>query len=152
MEKMRLVSSGTEATMSAIRARPRLHRRDVIVKFDGCYHGHVDSLLVAGRRPARRRSACPTRPACRPARTADTLVAALTTTPAASKRPFAGRRPDRRRDPRAGRRQHGRACCRAEFLAALRGITEQHGALLIFDEVMTGFRVAYGGAQALFGI
>jgi len=151
VEKVRLVSSGTEATMSAIRLARGYTRRNKIVKFAGCYHGHVDSLLVAAGSSAATHAA-PDSPGVTPGTAADTLVlpyndpAALVETFAQVGREIAGVIVE----PVVG--NMGCVVPTREFLDALRGETERHGALLIFDEVMTGFRVAYGGAQALFGM
>ncbi len=151
MELLRFVNSGTEATMSAIRLARGFTARDVIVKFDGCYHGHADGLLVkAGsggatlgvpdsggvpRDYARNTATLPYNDAAAvrdffALRGAD--VAALIVEPVAG--------------------NMGLILPDAGFLQVLREETEKAGALLIFDEVMTGFRVARGGAQALFGV
>jgi glutamate-1-semialdehyde 2,1-aminomutase len=149
---VRLVSSGTEATMSAIRLARGFTGRDAIVKFEGCYHGHADSLLVkAGSGaltfgnpspPAACRRTSPSTPWC-----------STTTTRSSSRTPSPGRQPDRRGDRRAGGRQHEPD--RAEGRSSSRpcaALCTQHGAVLIFDEVMTGFRVGLTGAQGRYGI
>ena len=151
VEKVRLVNSGTEATMSAIRLARGYTGRDLVVKFAGCYHGHVDSLLVAAGSSAATLGV-PNSPGVTAGTVQDTLVLKYND-PAALEDAFRGH-------------PHGIAavivepvvgnmgCVRPSpgFLAALRELTAQHGALLIFDEVMTGFRVAYGGAQSVFGV
>jgi glutamate-1-semialdehyde 2,1-aminomutase len=151
IEKVRLVSSGTEATMSAIRLARGYTGRDVIVKFAGNYHGHVDSLLVAAGSSAAT-LAVPNSPGVTVGTTRDTLVlqyndvAGLHDAFAAHGERIAGVI----FEPVAG--NMGVVLPTAEFLSASRDLTERHGALLICDEVMTGFRVAYGGAQQLLGI
>jgi glutamate-1-semialdehyde 2,1-aminomutase len=151
MEMVRLVSSGTEAAMSAIRVARGATGRDLLVKFDGCYHGHADSLLVkAGSGGAT--FGIPDSRGVPPA------VAALTLTlpfndVTAVRDLFAARGSDIAAlivEPVAG--NMGVVAPAQNFLAALREITAQHGALLIFDEVITGFRIAYGGAQELYGV
>jgi glutamate-1-semialdehyde 2,1-aminomutase len=151
IEKVRLVSSGTEATMSAIRLARGFTGRDVIVKFAGNYHGHVDSLLVAAGSSAAT-LAVPNSPGVTVGTSRDTLVLnyndvpALEETFAAHGNRIAGVI----FEPIVG--NMGVVLPSREFLTALRSLTERHGALLICDEVMTGFRVAYGGAQELLGI
>jgi glutamate-1-semialdehyde 2,1-aminomutase len=151
MEMVRLVSSGTEAAMSAIRVARGATGRDLLVKFDGCYHGHADSLLVkAGSGGAT--FGIPD------SRGVPATLAALTLTlpfndVAAARNLFASRGSEIAAlivEPVAG--NMGVVPPAPGFLAALREITTQHGALLIFDEVITGFRVAYGGAQELYGV
>ncbi|MDZ4783268.1 MAG: glutamate-1-semialdehyde 2,1-aminomutase, partial [Planctomycetia bacterium] len=151
VEKVRLVSSGTEATMSAIRLARGYTGRDVIVKFAGNYHGHVDSLLVAAGSSAATLGV-PNSPGVTAGTTRDTLVleyndvAALTAAFEQHGQRIAGVI----LEPIVG--NMGCVVASPEFLNALRALTTKHGALLIFDEVMTGFRVAYGGAQSLFKI
>ncbi|HEU5468578.1 MAG TPA: glutamate-1-semialdehyde 2,1-aminomutase [Steroidobacteraceae bacterium] len=151
IERLRMVSSGTEATMSAIRLARGFTGRDRVVKFEGCYHGHADGLLVKAGSGALTLGVPDS--AGIPA-----AVAALTTT-----LPYNDAGAVARCFEEAGREV---ACVIVEpvagnmgcvppapgFLEALRGECTRHGALLIFDEVMTGFRVALGGAQALYGI
>jgi glutamate-1-semialdehyde 2,1-aminomutase len=151
MEMMRLVSSGTEAAMSAIRLARGATGRDCIVKFDGCYHGHADSLLVkAGSGGAT--FGVP-----------DSLgvpkaLAALTLTVPFNDLDAVRLQLEAHRDqvaavivePVAG--NMGVVEPGPGFLAGLRDLTARHGALLIFDEVITGFRVAWGGAQARYGV
>ena len=151
IEKVRLVSSGTEATMSAIRLARGFTGRDVIVKFAGNYHGHVDSLLVAAGSSAAT-LAVPNSPGVTAGTTRDTLVLSYNDV-AGLERAFA-EHGDRIAgvifEPIVG--NMGVVVPSPQFLAALRELTEQHGALLVCDEVMTGFRVAYGGAQQRLGI
>jgi glutamate-1-semialdehyde 2,1-aminomutase len=151
VEKVRLVSSGTEATMSAIRLARGYTGRDVIVKFAGNYHGHVDSLLVAAGSAAATLGV-PNSPGVTTGTTRDTLVLEYNDV-AGVERAFAEHGPRIAGvifEPVVG--NMGCVIPTREFLATLRAATTKAGALLIFDEVMTGFRVAYGGAQSLFGI
>ena len=151
IEKVRLVSSGTEATMSAIRLARGYTGRDVIVKFAGNYHGHVDSLLVAAGSSAAT-LAVPNSPGVTVGTSQDTLVlqyndvAGLHEAFESQGARIAGVI----FEPVVG--NMGVVVPTQEFLGALRELTLLHGALLICDEVMTGFRVAYGGAQQLLGI
>jgi glutamate-1-semialdehyde 2,1-aminomutase len=151
IEKLRVVTSGTEATMSAIRLARGVTGRDKIVKFEGCYHGHADSLLVKAGSGALT-FGVPTSAGVPAALAAHTLVLEY----------------NNLEQVQAAFARHGGeiACVIVEpvagnmncvppvagFLEGLRALCTQHGALLIFDEVMTGFRVALGGAQALYGI
>lgn len=151
VEMLRFVSSGTEATMSAIRLARAVTGRDAIVKFDGCYHGHADSFLVrAGSGVAT--LSLPDSPGVPAALAALTLtvpfndlaatrelvlrakngVAAIIVEPVVGNAGFIAPRPG--------------------FLAGLREIADESGALLVFDEVMTGFRIAPGGARDRFGV
>jgi glutamate-1-semialdehyde 2,1-aminomutase len=151
VEKVRLVNSGTEATMSAIRLVRGFTGRDVIIKFAGNYHGHVDSLLVAAGSSAATLGV-PNSPGVTAGNVKDTLVleyndvAGLESAFRQNGQKIAGVI----FEPIVG--NMGVVVPSKEFLAALRDLTERNGALLICDEVMTGFRVAYGGAQILFGI
>lgn len=151
VEKVRLVSSGTEATMSALRLARGYTRRDGVVKFAGNYHGHVDSLLVAAGSAAATLGV-PNSPGITAANARDTLVLEYNDTVAVQET-FA-RHGDRIAavivEPVAG--NMGCVPPSLEFMHALRDLTRRHGALLLFDEVITGFRVAYGGAQSLLGI
>ncbi|HTN75972.1 MAG TPA: glutamate-1-semialdehyde 2,1-aminomutase, partial [Pirellulaceae bacterium] len=151
IEKLRLVNSGTEATMSAIRVTRGFTGRDRIIKFAGCYHGHVDSLLVAAGSAAATLGA-PNSPGVTAGTTQDTLV--LRYNDVAQLQAVFGEQGETIAgvilEPVVG--NMGLVEPSREFLSALTTLTKQHGALLIFDEVMTGFRVALGGAQALYGI
>ena len=151
VEKVRLVNSGTEATMSAIRLARGYTGRDLMVKFAGNYHGHVDSLLVAAGSSAATLGV-PNSPGVTAGTTQDTLVLAYNDA-AGLEAAFARHGPRIAGvivEPLAG--NMGCVPAAPEFRTALRQLTQQHGAVLIFDEVMSGFRVAYGGAQSLFGI
>ena len=151
IEMVRLVSSGTEATISAIRLARGYTGRDVIVKFAGNYHGHVDSLLVAAGSSAAT-LAVPDSPGVTAGTSRDTLVlryndvAGLQAAFAEHGQRIAGVI----LEPVVG--NMGCVVPTQDFLQTARRLTREHGALLIFDEVMTGFRVAYGGAQSIFGI
>jgi glutamate-1-semialdehyde 2,1-aminomutase len=151
MEMVRLVSSGTEAAMSAIRLARGATGRDVIIKFDGCYHGHADSLLVKAGSGGATFSIPDSQgvPAALAALTAtvpfndlDAVAAALRQHPDAVAAVIV--------EPVAG--NMGVVPPADGFLAGLRDLTARHGALLIFDEVITGFRVARGGAQERYGV
>ncbi|MHB1423471.1 MAG: glutamate-1-semialdehyde 2,1-aminomutase [Gemmataceae bacterium] len=149
IEMVRMVSSGTEASMSAIRLARGFTKRDVIIKFAGCYHGHVDSLLVQAGSSATTLGV-PNSPGVPAGCTADTLVLryndvqGLADAFAAHGERIAGVIVE----PVVG--NMGLVRPSAEFLNELRRLTDKHGALLIYDEVMTGFRLSYGGAQALY--
>jgi glutamate-1-semialdehyde 2,1-aminomutase len=149
VEMVRLVSSGTEASMSAIRLARGFTGRDVIVKFAGCYHGHVDSLLVAAGSSALTHGV-PSSPGVPAGCTADTLVLALNDTQSVADafKAHGLRIAGVILEPVVG--NMGLVPPRPEFLTDLRRLTEKHGSLLIYDEVMTGFRLAFGGAQELF--
>jgi glutamate-1-semialdehyde 2,1-aminomutase len=151
VEKVRLVSSGTEAAMSAVRLARSHTGRDRIVKFAGCYHGHADALLAsAGSGVAT--FGLPSSPGVPNAVTADTIVCPFNDVDAAA----------------AAVAQHGEGLAailvepvagnmgvvppRDGYLQALRRLCDASGALLVFDEVITGFRVARGGAQERFGV
>ena len=151
IEMLRLVNSGTEATMSAIRLSRGYTGRDVIIKFAGNYHGHVDSLLIAAGSSAATLGV-PNSPGVTAGAAKDTIICRYNDI-AGLEQTFA---------------EHGRRIAgvifegvvgnmgcvipSAEFLRALRELTRKHGAVLICDEVMSGFRVAYGGAQSLYKI
>ena len=151
VKKVRMTSSGTEACMSAIRLARGFTRRDKIVKFDGCYHGHVDSLLVKAGSGALTFGQ-PDSAGVPAAFTSHTIVApfndeeAVKEIFAANKNQIAGIIVE----PVPG--NAGLYLPRIGFLEFLQEITMENGALLIFDEVMTGFRLARGGAQERFGI
>ena len=151
VEKVRLVNSGTEATMSAIRLARGYTGREMIVKFAGNYHGHVDSLLVAAGSAAAT-LAVPDSPGVTEGTAKDTLVLKYND-PAGLEAAF-NQHGDRIAavivEPVVG--NMGCVKSSTEFRQALRELTAKHGALLIFDEVMSGFRVAYGGAQSVFGV
>jgi glutamate-1-semialdehyde 2,1-aminomutase len=151
IEQVRLVSSGTEAAMSAIRLARAVTRRDRVVKFAGCYHGHADALLAsAGSGVAT--LGIPSSPGVPTAVVGDTIVCPYNDVDAAA--------------AAVARYGEGLACMIVEpvagnmgvvppapgFLEALRRLCDAAGALLVFDEVITGFRVARGGAQELYGV
>jgi glutamate-1-semialdehyde 2,1-aminomutase len=151
VEMVRLVNSGTEATMSALRLARAFTGRDKIVKFSGCYHGHADFLLVkAGSGVAT--LGLPDSPGVPAQVTANTLTADFNDVASV----------DALFDAQGGQiaavivepvvGNSGTVAPAPGFLEHLRAVTAKHGALLIFDEVMTGFRVAYGGAQARYGV
>lgn len=149
VEMVRLVSSGTEATMSAIRLARGATGRERIIKFSGNYHGHVDSLLVAAGSAAATLSV-PNSPGVTRGTSQDTIILHYNDVPGLEAA-FA-KFPDTIAavilEPVCG--NMGCVTPTPEFLHALRSVTRDHGSVLIFDEVMCGFRVAPGGAQALF--
>lgn len=147
VEKVRLVNSGTEATMSAIRLARGYTGREVIVKFAGNYHGHVDSLLVAAGSAAAT-LAVPDSPGVTAGTSKDTLILKYNDVAGAEEafQQHGDRIAGVILEPVVG--NMGCVPASNEFLAALRRLTQQHGSVLIFDEVMTGFRVAYGGVQS----
>jgi glutamate-1-semialdehyde 2,1-aminomutase len=151
IEKVRMVNSGTEATMSAIRLARGFTGRDAIVKFAGCYHGHVDSLLVQAGSGALTHGV-PSSPGVPAGCTNDTIVLEYNDLEGVA-RTFEKQGPQIAAvilEPVVG--NMGTVLPEPGFLEALREECTRHGALLIFDEVMTGFRVAYGGAQSHFGV
>ena len=151
VEMLRFVSSGTEATMSALRVARAHTGRDLLLKFDGCYHGHGDSFLVrAGSGVAT--LGLPNSPGVPAALAALTLTAPFNDVAAveASMRRHAGRVAAIIVEPVIG--NAGFIPPDPAFLPALRRIADEHGAILIFDEVMTGFRIAPGGASERFGV
>jgi len=151
VEKVRFVSSGTEATMSALRVARGFTGRRKILKFDGCYHGHADSLLVsAGSGVAT--LGIPGSPGVPEGTVADTLVAPYNDV-AAVEQVVAAHGSDLAAvivEPVCG--NMGTVAPKAGYLEALREITRRNGTVLVFDEVMTGFRLALGGAQQLHGL
>ena len=151
MEMMRLVSSGTEAAMSAIRLARGATGRDLVVKFDGCYHGHADSLLVKAGSGGVTFGVPDSRGVPAPL-AALTMALPFNDLPAASR--FMAERGHEVAvvvvEPVAG--NMGVVPPVAGFLEGLRAVTLRAGALLVFDEVITGFRVAHGGAQSLYGV
>ncbi|HUA63864.1 MAG TPA: glutamate-1-semialdehyde 2,1-aminomutase [Verrucomicrobiae bacterium] len=151
MEMVRLVNSGTEATMSAIRVARGFTGRDLTIKFEGCYHGHVDSLLVKAGSGVATLGIADTQGV--PAAFCDTTIALPYNSAEAVEQAFRAH-PDRIAavivEPVVG--NMGCVPPLPGYLEALREITARHGAVLIFDEVMTGFRVAFGGAQQRYGI
>lgn len=151
MDMVRFVNSGTEATMSAIRVARAYTKRDKIVKFNGCYHGHADGLLVkAGSGVAT--LAIPDSPGVPSDYAKNTLVAEFNDINSVEKlfQEFGEDIAAVIVEPVVG--NMGVLVPKEGFLQNLSGVTNKYGALLIFDEVMTGFRLSYGGAQALFGI
>lgn len=151
MDMVRMVNSGTEATMSAIRLARGFTRRDKILKFEGCYHGHVDSLLVKAGSGALTQGE-PSSPGV-PASLAEHTLTATFNDSEAVRELFADRGDEIACiivEPVAGNMN----CIPPlpGFLETLREVCDESGAVLIFDEVMTGFRVALGGAQAHYGI
>jgi len=151
IEMVRLVNSGTEATMSALRLARAFTGRDLIVKFEGCYHGHVDSLLVKAGSGLATLGIADT--AGVPKAFADTTIALPFNSIPALEECFARHGAKIAAviiEPVAG--NMGCVPPAPGYLQAVREITGKHGAVLIFDEVMTGFRVAFGGAQQLYGI
>lgn len=151
IERLRFVNSGTEATMSAIRLARAATGRDLIVKFEGCYHGHADSLLVAAGSGALT-FGVPSSPGV-PAALAHLTLTLPYNDPDAVRALFAGRGGDIAAvivEPVAG--NMGCIPPEPDFLEGLMAEAHAHGALVIFDEVMTGFRVGPGGAQGLYGL
>ena len=151
IEVIRMVNSGTEATMSALRLARGYTGRDKIVKFIGCYHGHSDSLLVsAGSGMAT--FGVPSSPGVTKGTAADTIAVPYNDEDAIHS--VMEREGDRIAaviiEPVAG--NMGLVLPRQGYLSLLRELTEKHGSLLIFDEVMCGFRASLGGAQAAYGI
>ena len=151
IEKVRFVSSGTEATMSALRLARGFTGRSKILKFDGCYHGHADSLLVAAGSGVAT-LAIPGSPGVPEGTVADTLVVPFNDVKAVEAA-IAEHGPDLAAvivEPVCG--NMGAVAPRAGYLEALREVTRANGTVLVFDEVMTGFRLALGGAQQLYGV
>ncbi len=151
MDMVRMVNSGTEATMSALRLARGATGRNKIVKFEGCYHGHADSLLIKAGSGALT-FGVPTSPGV-PANTAANTLSAQYNDLEGLREIFQQQGEDIAAviiEPVAG--NMGVVPADLGFLQGLRELTQQYGALLIFDEVMTGFRVSYGGAQGRFDI
>jgi glutamate-1-semialdehyde 2,1-aminomutase len=151
VEMVRLVNSGTEATMSALRVARGFTGRTLTLKFEGCYHGHVDSLLVKAGSGLATLGIPDT--AGVPVAFADTTIAVPFNDLDAVESAFRQRGDDIAAvivEPVCG--NMGCVLPKEGFLEGLRTITEKYGALLIFDEVMTGFRLSYGGAQARFNV
>ena len=151
IEMVRFVNSGTEACMGVLRLMRAFTNRDKIIKFEGCYHGHADTFLVkAGSGVAT--LGLPDSPGVPKSATSTTLTAPFNDLEAV-KALF-----EENRDEIAGVilepvvGNAGFIAPDAGFLEGLRELTHEHGALLVFDEVMTGFRIAYGGAQEKFGV
>ena len=151
MERVRFVNSGTEATMSVARVARGFTRREKIVKFEGCYHGHGDSFLVAAGSGALT-FGTPTSPGVPAGAVAPTLVAAFNDLRSVER--LAASNPGQIAaiiiEPVAG--NMGVVLPEPGFLQGLRELCDREGMLLIFDEVMTGFRLAPGGAQQVYGI
>jgi glutamate-1-semialdehyde 2,1-aminomutase len=148
VEMVRFVSSGTEAAMSAIRLARGFTGRDVIVKFAGCYHGHVDSLLVQAGSSATTLGV-PNSPGVPKGATQNTLVLRFNDVAGLTEafQEYGNVIAAVILEPVVG--NMGVVMPAPEFLAELRRLTEHHGALLIYDEVITGFRLAFGGAQQM---
>ncbi|GBD35622.1 Glutamate-1-semialdehyde 2,1-aminomutase [bacterium HR36] len=146
VEMVRLVNSGTEAAMSAIRLARGFTRRDKIIKFAGCYHGHVDSLLVQAGSSATTLG-MPNSPGIPQGCTADTLCLHYNDVPALEEAfaHYGSTIAAVILEPVVG--NMGVVLPTKEFLQAVRELTSRHGALLIYDEVMTGFRLGWSGAQ-----
>jgi len=151
VEMVRMVNSGTEATMSAVRLARAATGRDLIIKFDGCYHGHADSLLVAAGSGVATLG-IPGSPGIPKAVAAHTLSLPFNDAKAIEAAFVA--KGDKIAavivEPVCG--NMGVALPKKGFLETLRVLCDAHGALLIFDEVMTGFRLSLGGAQQVYGI
>lgn len=151
IEKVRLVSSGTEAVMSAIRLARAYTNRPLVIKLEGCYHGHADGLLVKAGSGATTLGV-PTSPGVPPEYAGCTLTLPYNSVDAVASacKEHSTRIACIILEPVAG--NMGVVPPEDGYLASLREITEKYGILLIFDEIITGFRVAYGGAQALFKV
>jgi glutamate-1-semialdehyde 2,1-aminomutase len=152
VDQVRLVSSGTEAAMSAVRLARGATGRDLIVKFEGCYHGHSDALLAKGGGSGLATLGIPGSPGVTEGAAKDTLTAPYNDLEAV--RALFATRGDQIAgvivEPVAA--NMGVVPPADGFLEGVRALCREHGALLIFDEVITGFRIAYGGAQSVYGI
>jgi glutamate-1-semialdehyde 2,1-aminomutase len=151
VEMVRMVNSGTEATMSAVRLARGATGRDVVIKFDGCYHGHADTLLVAAGSGVATLG-IPGSPGVPESIARHTLSLPYNDIDCLKK--VMEKQGDSVAgiivEPIAG--NMGLVPPEKDFLETIRALADRFGSILIFDEVMTGFRVAYGGAQALFGV
>jgi glutamate-1-semialdehyde 2,1-aminomutase len=152
IDMVRLVSSGTEATMSAIRLARGLTGRDLLVKFDGCYHGHSDALLAKGAGSGVATFGIPGSPGVTEGSARDTITSPFNDLDGA--RAIFGERGREIAvvvvEPVAA--NMGVVPSEPGFLEGLRALCDEHGALLFFDEVITGFRVAYEGAGSVYGV
>ena len=149
VEMVRLVNSGTEATAATLRLARAATGRHAVIKFEGCYHGHADPFLVrAGSGPATFGE--PSSPGVPPGTSADTRVGRYNDLDSVSELLSDGRVGAVIVEPVAG--NMGLVPPVPGFLQGLRGLCDDHGSILIFDEVMTGFRVALGGAQERYGV
>ena len=151
LERVRFVSSGTEAAMSAVRVARAATRRDRIIKFEGCYHGHADAFLVKAGSGALTLGT-PTSPGVTKAAAADTLIALYNDLTSVTRvfRANRGRIAALIVEPIAG--NMGLVPPADGFLQGLRELCDRNGALLVFDEVISGFRAAPGGAQQVYGV
>ncbi|MCP4520371.1 MAG: glutamate-1-semialdehyde 2,1-aminomutase [Cytophagales bacterium] len=151
IEKVRMVNSGTEATMSAIRLARGYTKRNKIIKFEGCYHGHGDSFLIAAGSGAMTLGV-PDSPGVTKGVAEDTLTAKYNSLESVQSLVSANKDEVAAiiLEPVAG--NMGCVLPKEGFLEGLRELCDQEGIVLIFDEVMTGFRLAFGGAQELFGV
>ncbi|MGZ8630756.1 MAG: glutamate-1-semialdehyde 2,1-aminomutase [Actinomycetota bacterium] len=152
VERVRLVNSGTEAAMSAIRLARGATGRDLVVKFEGCYHGHSDSLLAKGAGSGLATLGIPSSPGVTDGAARDTLTAPFNDLDAA-RALFAERGKEIAVvavEPVAA--NMGVVPPQPGFLEGLRALCDEHGALLLFDEVITGFRIAFGGAESFYGV
>jgi len=152
IDRVRLVSSGTEAAMSAIRLARGATGRDLLVKFEGCYHGHSDALLAKGGGSGLATFGIPGSPGVTEGAAKDTITSPYNDLEAV-RGLFAERGGEIAVvavEPVAA--NMGVVPPAPGFLEGLRALCDEHGALLLFDEVITGFRIAYGGAQSFYGI
>ena len=151
IERVRFVNSGTEAAMSALRLARAATRRDRVIKFSGCYHGHADSFLVKAGSGATTLGV-PTSPGVSTATASETLIARYNDLDSVRRLFHEHRRTVAAIivEPIAG--NMGVIPPAPGFLAGLRALADRHGSLLIFDEVISGFRIGKGGAQARYGV